>query len=133
MQFLVVAVLFPAGTISHCQLFRTKPERHLYHYGGTFFEPSLTAEFDPDEVFDAQIFQEDPGGGRCFKKEGDVCVQLSVEGGKVKVRRLLVKKRSVPDVFCKYSQSSPFKNSAFTTLQFFTICLCCTDTCATRH
>lgn len=61
-------------------------------------EFSLTAEFDPDEVLDAQIFQEDPRGGWCFKQEGDVCIQLSMEGGKVQVRCLLVKKRSVPEV-----------------------------------
>lgn len=59
---------------------------------------SLTAEFYPDEVLDAQIFQKDPRGGRCFKQEGDVCIQLSMEGGKVKVGRLLVKKCSVPQV-----------------------------------
>ena len=29
MQFLVVAVLFPARTISHCQLFRTKPDIYI--------------------------------------------------------------------------------------------------------
>lgn len=61
-------------------------------------ELSLTAEFNPDEVLDAQIFQEDPRGGRRFKQEGDVCIQLSMEGGEVKVRCLRVKKRSVPEV-----------------------------------
>lgn len=61
-------------------------------------EFSLTSEFNPDEVFDAQILQEDPRGGRCFKQEGDVCTQLSMEGGEMKIRCLLVKKRSVPEV-----------------------------------
>ncbi len=58
----------------------------------------LTAQFDPDEVFDAQVFQEDTRRGCGFKQEGDICAQLSVEGGKVEVRRLLVEKRSVPEV-----------------------------------
>lgn len=58
----------------------------------------LTAQFDPDEVFDAQVLQEDPGGGRGFEQEGDVCAQLSVEGGEVEVRRLLVEERRVPEV-----------------------------------
>lgn len=58
----------------------------------------LTAQLDPDEVFDAQVFQEHAGRGRGFKQEGDVRAQLSVEGGKVEVRRLLVEKRSVPEV-----------------------------------
>ena len=58
----------------------------------------LTAQFDPDEVFDAQVLQEHAGRGRGFKQEGDICTQLSVEGGKVEVRRLFVKKRSIPEV-----------------------------------
>lgn len=62
---------------------------------------SLTTEFDADEVFDAQILQEDPGGGWRFKQEGDLCIQLSVEGGEVKVGGLLVEKCCVPVVFWK--------------------------------
>lgn len=62
------------------------------------FSLLLTAQLDPDEVFDAQVFQEHAGRGRGFKQEGDVRAQLSVEGGKVEVRRLLVEKRSVPEV-----------------------------------
>lgn len=62
------------------------------------FKFSLTAEFDPDEVLDAQILQEDPRGGRRFEQKGDLGVQLSVEGGEVKIRGLLVKKGSVPEV-----------------------------------
>lgn len=58
----------------------------------------LTAQFDPDEVFDSQVFQEHPRGGRGLKQEGDIGAQLSVEGGEVEVRRLLVEKRSVPEV-----------------------------------
>lgn len=61
---------------------------------------SLTPEFNADEVLDTQIFQEDPRGGWSFKQEGDVSAQLPVEGGKVKIRRLLFKKRCVPEVFC---------------------------------
>lgn len=68
------------------------------HSSNLIVEFSLTAEFDPDEVLDAQIFQEDPRGGRCLEQEGDVCIQLSMEGGKVKVRCLLVEKRGVPEV-----------------------------------
>lgn len=62
---------------------------------------SLTAQFDSDEVLDAQILQEDARGRRRFKQEGDFCIQLSVEGGKVKVGGLLVEKCSVPIVVCK--------------------------------
>lgn len=58
----------------------------------------LTAQFDPDEVFDAEVFQENTRGSRGFKQEGDLCAQLSMEGGKVEVRRLLVEKRSVPEI-----------------------------------
>ena len=36
-------------------------------------EPPLTAQFNPDEVFDAKVFQEHPGGGSGFEHEGDVC------------------------------------------------------------
>lgn len=57
---------------------------------------SLTAEFDSDEVLDAQILQEDSRGGRSFEQKGDFCIQLSVEGGKVKIGGLLVEKCSVP-------------------------------------
>lgn len=59
----------------------------------------LTAQFDPDEVFDAQVLQEHAEGGRGFKEEGDVRAQFSVERREVEVRRLFVKKRSVPEVF----------------------------------
>ena len=58
----------------------------------------LTAQFDPDEVFDAQVLQEHTGGGGGFKQEGDIRAQLSVEGREVEVRRLLVEKCSVPEV-----------------------------------
>lgn len=58
----------------------------------------LTAQFDPDEVLDSQVFQEHARGGRGLKQEGDVGAQLSVEGGEVEVRRLLVEKRRVPEV-----------------------------------
>lgn len=62
---------------------------------------SLTAEFDSDEVLDAQILQEDPRGGRSFEQKGDFCIQLPVKGGKVKIGGLLVEKCSVPVVVCK--------------------------------
>ena len=58
----------------------------------------LTAQLDADEVFDAQVFQEHPRGGRGFEQEGDVGAQLAVERGEVEVRRLLVEKRRVPEV-----------------------------------
>lgn len=59
---------------------------------------SLTAEFNSDEVLDAQILQEDSRGGRRFKQKGDFCIQLSVEGGEVKIGGLLVEKCRVPEV-----------------------------------
>lgn len=65
------------------------------------FQLSLTAEFDSDEVLDAQILQEDSRGGRRFEQKGDFCIQLSVEGGEVKIRGLLVEKCSVPVVVWK--------------------------------
>lgn len=58
----------------------------------------LTAQFNPDEVFDAQVFQKYTGGGYGFKQEGDICAQLSVESRKVEVRCLLVEKRSIPKI-----------------------------------
>lgn len=61
----------------------------------------LTTEFDSDEVLDAEILKENPGGGRRFKQEGDFCVQLPVEGGKVKIGGPLVEKCSVPVVVWK--------------------------------
>lgn len=76
---------------------KANKNKHLHDDATDIIELSLTAEFDPDEVLDAQIFQEDPRGGLCFKQEGDVCTQLSMEGGEVKVR-CLVKERSVPEV-----------------------------------
>lgn len=58
----------------------------------------LTAEFNPYEVFNAQVFQEDPWRGGGFEQEGDVCTELSVERGEVQVRRLFVEERCVPEV-----------------------------------
>ena len=65
----------------------------------------LTAEFDADEVLDAQVLQEDPRGGRGFEQEGDVRVQLAVERGEVQVGRLPIEKRSVPEVPCQTNNS----------------------------
>lgn len=70
---------------------------------------SLTSEFYPDKVLDTQIFQKDPRGGCGFKQERNVCIQLSMEGGEVKVRSLLVKKCSVPKVLCKKNKASLVK------------------------
>lgn len=61
-------------------------------------ENLLTAQLDTYEVLDAQVFQEDAGGGGGLEQEGDVGAQLSVKGGKMEVRRLLVEKGSVPEV-----------------------------------
>lgn len=79
---------------------------------------SLTTEFDSDEVLDAQILQEDPRGGRRFKEEGDFRIQLSVEGGKVKIGGLLVEKCSVPVVVWKTQNKilkciMPFKKDSY--------------------
>lgn len=60
----------------------------------------LTAEFNTDEVFDAQVFQEDSGERGSFKQERNVCAQLSMECGEVKVRGLLIKKCCIPNIFC---------------------------------
>lgn len=65
----------------------------------------LTTQFDANEVFDAQVFQENPRGWGGFEQEGDVGAQLPVERGEVEVRRLLVKKRCVPHVFCTQCKS----------------------------
>lgn len=62
----------------------------------------LTAQFDPNEVSDAQVFQEDSRGWGGFKQKGDVCAQFAVKGGEVEVRCLLVEKCSIPDIFCKW-------------------------------
>lgn len=82
---------------------------------------SLTAEFDADEVLDAQIFQEDPGGGCGFEQKGDVCVQLAVEGGEVQVRRLLVEKRRVPEVLCETTTTK--RNNLMSFFNFWYITL----------
>lgn len=58
----------------------------------------LTAQLNADEVLDAQVFQEDASGGGGLKQEGDFGAQLSLEGGKVEVRRPLVEKGRVPEI-----------------------------------
>lgn len=59
----------------------------------------LTAQLDADEVFDSQVLEEDARGRGGFEEEGHVGAQLSVEGGEVEVRRLLVKEGGIPQVF----------------------------------
>ena len=58
----------------------------------------LTAEFDADEVLNAQVLQEHARGGSGLKQEGDVCAQLRLDCGEMEVRRFLVEERSVPEV-----------------------------------
>lgn len=66
---------------------------------------SLTAEFYPDKVLDAQILQENPRGRCRFKQERDVCIQLSLKGWEVKVGCFLIKKCSIPEVLCKEKEN----------------------------
>lgn len=62
---------------------------------------ALTAQFDANEVFNAQVFQEHPERSSGLKKEGDVGTQLSVEGWEVEVWRLLVEESCIPEVPCE--------------------------------
>lgn len=91
------------------------------------FQLSLTAEFDSDEVLDAQILQEDSRGGRRFEQKGDFCIQLSVEGGEVKIRGLLVEKCSVPVVVWKTQNKLLKCLISLNTLIFFSFFICYSD------
>lgn len=81
----------------------------------------LTAQFDPNEVSDAQVLQEDSWGWGGFKQKGDVCTQFAVKGGEVEVRCLLVEKCSVPDIFCKLCKAV---HHEVLVLQLWSRCIC---------
>ncbi len=56
----------------------------------------LTSELHSNEVFCAQIFQEDSGGSQGFEIERDVDAELGLNCWEVQVGRLLVEGSSVP-------------------------------------
>lgn len=64
-------------------------------------ERGLTGELQPDEVLEAQVFQEDPRRSAALEVEGDVGGQLGLQGGEVEVGGLLVERRRVPHGPCK--------------------------------
>lgn len=104
MEYICITIR-PIKEQSNTHTMKSLNDTHISPYATVFDLDSvfilhllLTTQFDPYEVFDAQVFQEHTRRGRGFKQEGDISTQLSVEGGKVKVRRLLVEKRSVPEV-----------------------------------
>lgn len=98
-------------TICCYQLLRINQENIQHSVTTQDIKFSLTAELYPDKVPDAQIFQENSRGRSRFKQERDVCIQLSLKGGEVKVGRLLIKKRSIPEVLCKTEKNHFFNSS----------------------
>lgn len=63
----------------------------------------LTAYFNSYEVLNPQVFQEYPRGSRGFEEEGDVCADLSMEGGEVQVGSLSVEGSCIPELPCKHN------------------------------
>lgn len=65
----------------------------------------LTAQLDPDEVFNPQVFEEHAAGGRGLEKEGNIGAELAVERREVEVRSLLIEVSSVPEVTLREKES----------------------------
>ena len=59
-------------------------------------QTKLTAELNPYEVLESQVFQEDSRGSTSLEVEGDVNAQCGLQGGEVQVRGLLVEGRRIP-------------------------------------
>lgn len=66
----------------------------------------LTSYFNSYEVFHPKVFQEYSRERRSFEEEGDVCADLSVEGGEVQVGSLCVEGSGVPELPCKHNPLS---------------------------
>lgn len=64
-------------------------------------ERGLTSELQPDEILEAQVFQEDPRRSAALEVEGDVGGQLGLQGGEVEVGGLLVERCRVPHGPCR--------------------------------
>lgn len=59
---------------------------------------SLTAQFNPNEVLNSQVLQEDAGGRAGLEEEGNIGAQLAVERGEVEVGGFFIEVGRIPEV-----------------------------------